>query len=200
MSLPRDPRARRRRQTDRRGRWRRSSRCEPIIGSSERDRFPPTRTSCSMASPAASWRSSPGSTRSRAREVCIDVCRSPDASEYTSIRFLQDGYMQRGSFREPRYEHAFVLDPTPVLTAAGRASPVPRKSPPPTWRRATFLKCGSSWIGALWRSSANGEQCLAVRVYPQREDSIGVSIRAQGRDALLKSSERGGSRAYGDPF
>ena len=37
---------------------------------------------------------------------------------------------------------------------------------------------------------ANRKQCLAVRVYPQREDSIGVAIRAQGRDAKLKSPER----------
>jgi len=34
---------------------------------------------------------------------------------------------------------------------------------------------------------SNGKQCLAVRVYPGREDSIGVSLRSQGRDAVLKS-------------
>jgi len=33
----------------------------------------------------------------------------------------------------------------------------------------------------------NGTQCIAVRVYPGREDSIGVSLRSQGRDAELKS-------------
>ena len=33
----------------------------------------------------------------------------------------------------------------------------------------------------------NGRQCLALRVYPGRADSIGVSLRAQGRDAELKS-------------
>lgn len=33
---------------------------------------------------------------------------------------------------------------------------------------------------------ANGKCYLAMRVYPGREDSIGVSIRAQGRDAVLK--------------
>jgi beta-fructofuranosidase len=34
---------------------------------------------------------------------------------------------------------------------------------------------------------ANGRQCVAVRVYPGREDSLGVSLRAQGKDAMLKS-------------
>ena len=33
----------------------------------------------------------------------------------------------------------------------------------------------------------NGKQCVAMRVYPGREDSVGVSLRSQGRDAALKS-------------
>lgn len=34
---------------------------------------------------------------------------------------------------------------------------------------------------------ANGKQCVAMRIYPGRDDSRGVSIRAQGQDAELKS-------------
>ena len=33
---------------------------------------------------------------------------------------------------------------------------------------------------------ANGTQCLALRVYPGRDDSVGVSVRAQGGDAVLR--------------
>ena len=33
----------------------------------------------------------------------------------------------------------------------------------------------------------NGRQCAAVRVYPGREDSVGVSLRAVGKAATLKS-------------
>jgi len=33
---------------------------------------------------------------------------------------------------------------------------------------------------------ANGKQCVAMRVYPSRDDSIGVSLRSQGKDATLK--------------
>lgn len=32
---------------------------------------------------------------------------------------------------------------------------------------------------------ANDRQCMAVRVYPERDDSTGVAIRAQGGDAVL---------------
>ena len=31
----------------------------------------------------------------------------------------------------------------------------------------------------------NSKQCVAVRVYPGREDSLGVSLRAQGQTAKL---------------
>ena len=31
-----------------------------------------------------------------------------------------------------------------------------------------------------------GKLYLAMRVYPSRQDSVGVSLRAQGQDAVLK--------------
>ena len=36
---------------------------------------------------------------------------------------------------------------------------------------------------------ANGKQCVAARVYPSRDDSIGFSIRSQGQESELKSLE-----------
>lgn len=32
-----------------------------------------------------------------------------------------------------------------------------------------------------------GKQCVALRVYPDREDSLGVSFRSQSRDAKVMS-------------
>ena len=34
---------------------------------------------------------------------------------------------------------------------------------------------------------ANGRQCVAARVYPDRADSVGVSLRAQGQAAELRA-------------
>lgn len=34
---------------------------------------------------------------------------------------------------------------------------------------------------------ANGRQCVAVRVYPGRADSVGVSLRSQGRETVLNA-------------
>ena len=36
---------------------------------------------------------------------------------------------------------------------------------------------------------ANGRQCVAVRVYPERADSVGVSLRSQGADAVVQSMD-----------
>jgi beta-fructofuranosidase len=33
----------------------------------------------------------------------------------------------------------------------------------------------------------NGRQCVAARIYPGRTDSVGVSLRAQGSEAFLKT-------------
>ncbi len=35
----------------------------------------------------------------------------------------------------------------------------------------------------------NGKQCIAARVYPSRQDAIGVSLRSQGQDSELKLLE-----------
>jgi len=33
----------------------------------------------------------------------------------------------------------------------------------------------------------NGRQCVALRVYPGRKDSVGISFRTQGQEAQLRS-------------
>jgi beta-fructofuranosidase len=45
----------------------------------------------------------------------------------------------------------------------------------------------------------NGRQCVTARVYPERRDSTGVSLRAAGRDAKLKSLDAWQMKSiYGD--
>ena len=41
--------------------------------------------------------------------------------------------------------------------------------------------------GIVLEVFAKGRQALAVRVYPVREDSLGVSLRAPGKTARLNS-------------
>jgi len=48
-----------------------------------------------------------------------------------------------------------------------------------TWRKVERI------YGVPEEVFVNGKQCVAMRVYPGRADSVGVSLRSQGQDAAL---------------
>ena len=121
-----------------------------------------------------------------AREICVEVCRSPEAEETTAIRFLQDGYLEQRHLGERYCEHALVLDSTRSSLLADVLARPPEIAPF-TLAKGETLELRIFVDRSVVEVFANGTQCLAVRVYPQREDSVGVSLRAQGQDALLRS-------------
>ena len=56
--------------------------------------------------------------------------------------------------------------------------------------RAQYRKAGRSGLDQPQMGNpgfVNGKQCLGVRVYPGREDSVGVSLRSQGKASKLTS-------------
>ena len=127
-----------------------------------------------------------------AREVSVNVLRSPDSAEYTAIRFYRRGYHLRrrwwlGEERRSQQD-ALVIDTSrssllpEVLARVPEVAPFELKNGEPLHLRVFIDK-------SVVEVFANGWQCLALRVYPEREDSVGVSIRAQGSDAVLRSLE-----------
>ena len=50
-----------------------------------------------------------------------------------------------------------------------------------------FKECVLWIISNVVEVFVKGKQCVAMRVYPGLTDSVGVSLRSQGRDAELKS-------------
>jgi beta-fructofuranosidase len=123
--------------------------------------------------------------------VEMNVLRSPGAEEVTSIRFFKKrGYKHREFGRRNPYSRQFssliTIDSCfssalpDVLSRAPETAPVGIGEKEPL-RLRVFID--RSVVEVL----VNGRQCVAVRVYPGREDSVGVSLRSRGRDALLKS-------------
>jgi len=116
-----------------------------------------------------------------ARWVQLNVLRSPGAEEQTSITF---------------YNHdkklAFWYDTPGVVCLDGSHSTIlPDVSIRPPERAVMRrgrepLKLHVFVDRSIVEVFANGKQYLAMRVYPGREDSLGVSLRAQGQDAMLK--------------
>jgi len=117
----------------------------------------------------------------------MNVLRSPNREEVTRIALYdQGGYRRRGRGRRRNRESLISLDSSYSSTLPDVRSRAPETAP-------LFLERGEPFKlrvfvdRSIVEVFANGKQCVAVRVYPGREDSVGVSLRSQGRDAMLKS-------------
>jgi len=110
--------------------------------------------------------------------VEMNVLRSPNKEEYTRIAF----YRGRGY----RQEDGLIT----IDTSYSSALPGVWSRAPETATVAMELDEPLKLRVFVDRSSVevfvNGKQCLAVRVYPGREDSLGVSLRSKAQDAMLK--------------
>lgn len=124
--------------------------------------------------------------------VELKVLRSPGQEEFTRIAF----YRERGYRNWQRYtgwereqlrtatESLITLDNSrssilgDVRSRAPETGPV-YLAPDETLQLRIFID------KSVVEVFVNGRQCLALRVYPGRPDSLGVSLRAQGQDAQL---------------
>jgi beta-fructofuranosidase len=121
---------------------------------------------------------------SAASVVELSVLRSPDAEEVTRIQFYRNrGYRDRQAGTQA----------SAVSIDSSRSSVLPdvRARVPET---ANVLLAEDEPLDLrvfVDRSAvevfANGRQCLAVRVYPGRPDSVGVALRSVGQDTTLAS-------------
>ena len=116
----------------------------------------------------------------------MDVLRSPDSEEYTRISFFPEVGLRRDGLWEGRRNGVISLD-----VAHSSLLPDARTRPPETAQvrldEGETLKLRVFVDRSVVEVFVNGKQCVAARVYPGREDSVGVSLCARGRDARLVS-------------
>lgn len=118
----------------------------------------------------------------------LNVLRSPDSEEYTRLSIYPHG----GYVRSDRPQYGWVRDSIIVLDNA-RASTLPDALPrPPEQARFVLGKDEPIRLRVFIDRSVvevfvNSKQYAALRVYPGREDSLGVSLRARGKEAKLAS-------------
>ncbi len=138
--------------------------------------------------------------------VELNVLRSTNREEYTRVAFYKDRGFRVQRRRGPGArlhgggtvagipqarpvqirESLLTLDTSYSSTLPGALSRAPETAPllleeGETLRLRIFID------RSIVEVFANGKQCVAARVYPGREDSVGVSLRAQGSGALLRS-------------
>ena len=109
----------------------------------------------------------------------LNVLRSPGREEYTRIVFYRDrGYRDHAHRRRPResvvtLDTAYASTATDVLCRAPETARV-RLAPDEPLELRVFVD------RSVVEAFVNDRQCVAARVYPQREDSTGVSLRSRG--------------------
>jgi beta-fructofuranosidase len=118
----------------------------------------------------------------KAREVGLRILRSPDAAEYTTISLS----MHAWAWPWASLKRELMVDVSQASLSPDVASRTPEIGP-------LFLKDGEPlrlrvFIDrSIVEVYANGRQCLTMRAYPTRSDSVGVSVFARGNEATLIS-------------
>ena len=124
--------------------------------------------------------------------VELNVLRAPGKEEYTRIAF----YKQRGFRHWERYggwepeklraasDSLITIDTSYSSTGPDVRSRAPETAPvyvapQEPLRLRVFVD------RSVVEVFVNGRQCAAVRVYPARPDSVGVSLRAQGQEVVV---------------
>lgn len=119
--------------------------------------------------------------------VELNVLRSANAEEVTRIAFLRERWYRDRTKRGP-LPGVIMLDNARSSILPDVRSRPPEVAPVPMGRNEP-LKLHVFVDKSVVEVFANGTQCVALRVYPGREDSVGVSLRAQGEPAKLLSLE-----------
>lgn len=122
----------------------------------------------------------------------LNVLRSPGKEEYTRIAFYKNKGYNKGreyaagarrinlNYSLVSIESSYSTTLPDVRTRAPETAPVLLNENENLELRIFIDK-------SIVEVFVNGKQCVAMRIYPGREDSLGVSLRSQGQDAELKS-------------
>ena len=126
--------------------------------------------------------------------VEMNVLRSPNREEYTRIAFFKNRGFQDRVLLSGRKQSLITIDSSSSSIAADVLSRAPETAP-------FFLEADEDLELRVFIDRSvvevfvNGKQCVALRVYPDREDSVGVSFRSQGLDGELKSLDAWGLKS-----
>ena len=115
-----------------------------------------------------------------ALEFGLKVLRSPDGAEQTRVSWYPWQYGRRAN---PGW---LQIDPARSSLAAD-VHPRPSETGPLTLADGEALHLRIFIDRSIIEVFANDRQCLTLRVYPEREDSRGISLFARGRPAQLRS-------------
>jgi beta-fructofuranosidase len=124
--------------------------------------------------------------------VELNVLRSPDRLEYTRIAFFKErGYNKGREYnpgaRVPGINYSLITLETSYSSVLPDARSRAPETAPVLVAQGETVRLRIFIDRSVVEVFVNGKQCVAARVYPGLPESLGVSIRAQGQEAELKS-------------
>jgi beta-fructofuranosidase len=119
-----------------------------------------------------------------AQHIELNVLRSPDKEEYTRISFYKERGLRKNNSRSRYSLLAIETSNSSILPDARSRAP---ETAPVHLEKGETLKLRIFVDKSVVEVFANGKQYAGVRVYPGKDDSVGVSIRSQGQGSELIS-------------
>ena len=124
----------------------------------------------------------------------MNVLRSPNREEFTRIAFYKNRGFRDRIFSSGNVQSLIMIDSSYSSVAADVLSRAPETAP-------VYIEADEELELRVFVDRSvvevfvNGKQCVAMRVYPDREDSVGVSFRSQGVDGELRSLDAWGMKS-----
>ena len=115
-----------------------------------------------------------------ARMVCINVLQSPGKEEYTPICFYINTSGRRKNVAQ------VLIDPTRSSLRKDVFARIP-ESLEVQLDEDNLINCRIFIDRSLIEVFINRTQCVTLMVHPSRKDSVGISLGAQGGNALVKN-------------
>lgn len=122
----------------------------------------------------------------------INVLRSPKNEEYTKIVFFRDrGFnaVRQGTSTVQGMHNSLISLETTHSSLHSDVRPRAPETASLLLDKDEPLRLRIFVDKSIVEVFVNGKQALAARVYPSKDNSIGVSLRSQGKDSQLKSLE-----------
>ena len=121
----------------------------------------------------------------------LGVMRSPDREEVTRIMFFRGRGYKQSQFGRKTKRGKIKSSLVSIDTSTSSILPHALSRAPETAQvildKKEPLKLRVFIDRSIVEVFVNGKQCLGVRVYPGLEESVGVSLRSQGRNSTLTS-------------
>ncbi|WP_353197146.1 glycoside hydrolase family 32 protein [Parapedobacter defluvii] len=121
--------------------------------------------------------------------VEIDVLASPDKQEYTRIMFYKDGGYPNREYPGGKGRYSAIAIDNSRSSISGEVRPRVTETANVWIEPGELLNLRIFIDKSIVEVFVNDKQYVALRAYPERDDSSNVTIRSNGNDAVLTSAE-----------